>query len=147
MKSNPNTDKEIETKERIMNLIKERNRLTEQLNRMIIKTQNESIRKINLLNGVILGLSVGIAGTFLAQFSYSMIEGFFIPRYDYLFIGSFFGFLISLIAVILIISHYRKMRDIEKQFVDNNLDSAEMALRNRIDNIEVELENLRLGFK
>ncbi len=134
-----------EKKEEITRLIKERNFIQNEVLNHLIKSQESSIRQIELSNGVILGLSVGIAGGFLAQFVSVLLEGFFLSRYDNLFFGSIFGFVISLAAVIVIISYYFKIRRKEEKYLYVNLSKSEKDLLNRIDQIEIELEDLRLG--
>ena len=108
------------------------------------RTYIEGIRsQISFLNGIVLGLVVGIVGNLVAQYFSLVLEGWLLLRFDNLFIVNSLVLSVSAIVLISIILYFRKKRALEEKTLSGMLDS-ERNLIKRVEQIKIELEALKL---
>jgi hypothetical protein len=77
---------------------------------------NLSRSRIDFMKGIKYGLILGIFGNFEVQFSFSLLEGLLLGRYDIVFYASTVVVLVSAMPIVFVLNRFRKeQKEEEKQ--------------------------------
>lgn len=98
------------------------------------------------MNGIILGLVLGIFGNLIAQYFYLVLEGIMLLRFDKLFYVNGFVFSISIIIVVFVGYYFKKRIAGEKKYLWSMKDGV-TNLERRTEDLRVKLEALKLDWE
>ena len=98
------------------------------------KSEEERVRRVDLLRGTALGLTLGVLGHLFVQFLYPVVEALIIGEYTPVFTGNLTICIASLILVVCVAAYiYRQLTKIENRLglSKKSEDILEYAIKRR----------------
>jgi len=103
------------------------------------ESKKEQIRRFDLLQGTVLGLTLGILGHLFAQFLYPAVEAFLLGEYGPAFAGNLIICMISLVMLVCVAVYlYRqlKKRESTSELSKRSEDVLDYAIKRRQNNLQ-----------
>jgi hypothetical protein len=100
--------------------------------------------EIDLMRGIKYGLILGIFGNLVVQYSFTLLEGIFLERYDNMFLASIGIVMVSALVVSITLYGFNKQRKEEQRKLELALDGITRE-EYEIDAREVHLEAMKQG--